>query len=75
MRSRNAVGVRGDGAVVLAMTREPVNFWTLAMFMRDRMGCRSALYLDGAISQLWLAGDPPAETRYPYVGILAVTAR
>ena len=74
-RSRNAVGVRSDGAVVLAMTRTPVNLWTLAMFMRDRMGCPSALYLDGVISQLWLAGDPLAEARYPYVGMLAVTER
>ena len=74
-RSRNAVGVRTDGAVVLAMTRVPVNLWTLAVFMRDRMGCSSALYLDGAISQLWQAGDPPPETRYPYVGMLAVTER
>ncbi len=74
-RSRNAVGVRSDGAVVLAMTRTPVNFWTLGMFMRDRMGCPWALYLDGVISQLWLSGDPPPETRYPYVGMLAVTER
>ena len=74
-RGRNAVGVRTDGAVVLAMTRVPVNFWTLAMFMRDRLGCPSALYLDGVISQLWQAGDPPPETRYPYVGMLAVTER
>ena len=75
LRSRNAVGVRSDGTVVLAMTRVPVNFWTLAVFMRDRMGCPSALYLDGAISQLWQAGDPPPETRHPYVGMLAVTER
>ena len=57
------------------MTRVPVNFRTLAMFMRDRMGCPSALYLDGVISQLWLAGGMPAETRHPYVGMLAVTDR
>ena len=74
-RSRNAVGVRSDGRVVLAMTRVPVNFWDMAVFMRDRMGCPSALYLDGAISQLWRPGDPPPEDRHPYVGMLAVTER
>ncbi len=74
-RSRNAVGVRADGAVVLAMTRVPVNFWHMATFMRDRAGCPSALYLDGVISQLWATGGGPPEARYPYVGLLAVTAR
>lgn len=74
-RSRNAVGVRADGAVVLAMTRMPVNLWTLAAFMRDRAGCPSALYLDGVISQLWTPGGAAPETRYPYVGMLAVTER
>ncbi len=75
VRSRNAVGVREDGVVVLAMTRMPVNLWTLATFMRDQAGCPSALYLDGVISQLWTPGGAPPETRYPYVGLLAVTER
>ena len=74
-RTRNAVGVREDGAVVLALSRRPVTLWDMAVYMRDAMGCPSALYLDGVISQLWLDGDPPPETRYPYVGILAVTER
>ena len=57
------------------MTRVPVNLWTLAMFMRDEAGCPSALYLDGVISQLWTPGGAAPETRYPYVGMLAVTKR
>ena len=74
-RSRNAVGVRADGAVVLAMTRAPVNLWTMAKVLRDDLGCPSALYLDGVISQLWVPGGAAPETRYPYVGMLAVTER
>lgn len=74
-RTRNAVGVREDGAVVLAISRQPVTFWDFATCLRDGAGCRSALYLDGVISQLWRAGDDRPETRYPYVGMLAVTER
>lgn len=74
-RTRNAIGVREDGAVVLAISREPVTFWDFATSLRDFAGCRSALYLDGVISQLWQAGDDPPESRYPYVGMLAVTER
>lgn len=74
-RTRNAVGVRADGAVVLAISRDPVTFWDFATALRDDAHCTSALYLDGAISQLWQSGDGPPEARYPYVGILAVTER
>ncbi len=74
-RTRNAIGVREDGEVVLAISRQPVTFWDFATIMRDGAGCRSALYLDGAISQLWQSGGDPPESRYSYVGMMAVTER
>lgn len=74
-RTRNAIGIREDGAVVLAISGEPVTFWDFATFLRDDAHCRSALYLDGVISQLWQDGDGPPESRYPYAGMLAVTER
>lgn len=70
---RNGVGVRADGTVVFAMTRDPVNLYTFATLFRDVLHCPNALYLDGAISQFYVAPDRP-DTGH-FAGILAVTAR
>jgi uncharacterized protein YigE (DUF2233 family) len=71
---RNGVGVRADGTVVFAMTRDPVNLYTFATIFRDALRCRDALYLDGAISQFLVAGDRP-DTTGQFAGIIAVTTR
>ncbi|HET9505779.1 MAG TPA: phosphodiester glycosidase family protein [Hymenobacter sp.] len=49
---RNGVGLRPDGRVVFALSREPVNFYDFAAFFQRR-GCREALYLDGFVSRLY----------------------
>ena len=54
---RNAIGVRTSNRVVLVLTETPVNFHTLARFMRDQLECKDALYLDGNISNLYVPGN------------------
>ncbi len=49
---RDAVGVSG-GAAVFVISDGPVSFGRLARFLRDRLGCPDALYLDGHVSSLW----------------------
>lgn len=71
---RNGVGIRADGTVVFAMARDPVNLYTFATIFRDALRCPDALYLDGAISQFYVAGDPP-DAAGQFAGILAVTTR
>jgi uncharacterized protein YigE (DUF2233 family) len=62
---RNGVGVRGDGAVVLAISLDPVSLGSFARLFRDPLGCPDALFFDGAISALsngektLLGGDHP----------------
>ncbi len=51
---RNAVGVASNGTAVFVISDEPVSFGRLARFFRDALGCRNALYLDGAVSSLWV---------------------
>ena len=52
---RNGVGLRPDGTVVFICTADPVNFYTFAtMFLEE--GCPNALYLDGAISGMYISG-------------------
>jgi uncharacterized protein YigE (DUF2233 family) len=64
---RNAIGVQSSNSgasnsgasshVVLVLTETPVNFHTLARFMRDQLECANALYLDGNISNLYVPGS------------------
>lgn len=49
---RNAVGVH-DGKALFVISKGEVSFGRLARFMRDALGCRDALYLDGSVSSLW----------------------
>jgi len=49
---RNGVGVRGDGTVVLAISRQPVSLGSFARLFKDELACPNALFLDGAISTL-----------------------
>ncbi|WP_229753122.1 phosphodiester glycosidase family protein [Deinococcus aerophilus] len=47
---RSGVGVCEDGRVRFAVSAGPVNFYSFAVFFRDRLKCPDALYLDGSIS-------------------------
>jgi uncharacterized protein YigE (DUF2233 family) len=54
---RNGVGVADPNIAWFVISDEPVSFGRLARFFRDGLGCRNALYFDGAVSSLW---DRPA---------------
>lgn len=64
---RNGVGVIDADNAWFAISEEPVSFGRFARLFRDRLGCRDALFLDGAVSSLW---DRPAGRRdaYPALG-------
>lgn len=50
---RNGVGVSDDGRTVyLALTRKPINFYDFAVFFRDMVGVKNALFFDGQVSSL-----------------------
>jgi uncharacterized protein YigE (DUF2233 family) len=51
---RNGVGIRDAHTAIFAISDDPVSFGKLARFLRDDLGCRDALYLDGAISSAWI---------------------
>lgn len=58
---RSGVGVIDSHTVVFAISNQPVNFWDFAHLFRDVLGCKNALYLDGAISKFYLSGAKSAE--------------
>lgn len=53
---RNGVGVADSRTAWFAISEEPVSFGRFARFLRDALGCRDALYLDGGVSSLWDRG-------------------
>lgn len=50
---RNGVGIDREGRVVFAISNSPVNFHDFGTLFRDVLGCPNALYLDGAISEMY----------------------
>ena len=58
---RNGVGVDSSGNIFFVLSKTPVNFYTFADFFQKKLNCDSALYLDGAISQMEI---PPHRIEY-----------
>jgi uncharacterized protein YigE (DUF2233 family) len=54
---RNGVGVMNDGRVAIAISEGPVSFGAFARLFRDDLKCPNALYLDGSVSRLRIAGE------------------
>ena len=50
---RNAVCTISPYQSVLALARGPISFYEFAQFLRDKLGCTDALYLDGSISRMY----------------------
>ncbi len=55
---RSGVGIDGKGNAVFAISKEKLNLHHFARLFRDELGASAALYLDGGISRIHLAGRP-----------------
>ena len=50
---RNGVGTSADGTqAIFAISNNTINFYDFALFFRDHLKLRNALYLDGNISRM-----------------------
>lgn len=72
---RNSVGVIDSRTVVFIISTTPVNFYDFATVFKDRFGCQNALYLDGAISRMYIPeiNDKIDDSRF--AGMFAVTPK
>ena len=68
---RNAVCIDSNHLVVLAMARNPITFYDFAQFLRDKLQCVDALYLDGSISRIYPSLE--ADLGPAFGAIIAVT--
>jgi len=71
-KTRNGVGAR-DGAIVFAISEDPVTFHAFADLFRDALNCPNALFLDGSISSLYAPDLHRADTLWPIGPIIGVT--
>ena len=51
---RSGVGITPVGNTVFAISNEPVTLYEFASFFKENLGCNNALYLDGAISEMYV---------------------
>lgn len=49
---RNGVGILPDGRILLAMSKQKINFYDFATYFLEQ-GCQNALYLDGHVSRTY----------------------
>lgn len=70
--TRSGVGLTPNGTVIFALSQEPVTFYEFASFFRDNLGCTNVLYLDGAISQMYVAGHKE-NTNQVFSGMIGIT--
>ena len=71
---RNGLGVTAEGAVVWAITSDPVNFHRFARLMRDGLGTPDALFVDGKVSRLYAPALGRSDFGFPIGPILGVVA-
>jgi uncharacterized protein YigE (DUF2233 family) len=71
-RIRNGVCVPSQDQVALVISEDAVTFRELSLYFRDVLGCREALYLDGAISSLFAADLGRADARAKLGPMIAV---
>jgi uncharacterized protein YigE (DUF2233 family) len=51
---RNGVGINPNEDIIFAISNKPVTFYEFASFFKENLGCSNALYLDGAISEMYI---------------------
>jgi uncharacterized protein YigE (DUF2233 family) len=71
---RSGVGVRDGHVAIFAISRDQVDFHTLATLYRDVLRCDDALFLDGAISRMYVPALRRPDTDGDFAGILSVSA-
>jgi uncharacterized protein YigE (DUF2233 family) len=70
---RSGVGILPDGSLVFLCTQGEENFYNFSSVFRHVFNCRNALFLDGAISRMYLPGIQNQTGLGPFGPIISVT--
>ncbi|MCO6463844.1 MAG: phosphodiester glycosidase family protein [Saprospiraceae bacterium] len=69
---RSGVGIIDDNRTVFAISLGEVNFYDFALLFKDIFGCHDALYLDGAISKMYLNDIDPNEIGGQFGALISI---
>jgi uncharacterized protein YigE (DUF2233 family) len=72
-RIRNGVCAPSPNTAVFVISESPVTFHEFAVYFRESLGCREALYLDGSVSSLYAPRLGRADRWSPMGPIIGVT--
>lgn len=72
---RNGVCTADGRTAWFVISEVPVSFGRFARFLRDSLGCRDALFFDGAVSSLWDPGAGRMDRGYALGPMVAVFRR
>ena len=67
--------VRNARTAIFVISEDEISFGRLARFFRDTLHCRNALYLDGAVSSLWVPSEGRLDARAKLGPVVIVTGR
>lgn len=70
---RNGVGILPDNNIIFAMSKKELNFYDFADYFK-KLGCKSALYLDGLVSRTYLPEQNWTQTGGNFGVIIGVTS-
>ena len=71
---RNGVGILPNGNLLFAMSKDSINFYDFASYFKKK-GCKNALYLDGAISKIYLPSKDIKQVKGKFGVIIAETKK
>ena len=72
---RSGVGVMENGNVVFIISKNSINFHDFTTVFKNILGCKDALFLDGAISLMYLKNSNPSEIGGGFGTIISVTKK
>jgi len=72
---RSGVGIINEKKIVFAISLGEVNFYDFAMFFKIIFNCKNALYLDGAISKMYLYDIAPNTTDGRFGPMISVSRK
>ncbi len=72
---RSGVGIINDKKAVFIISNDRINFYDFALLYKDIFNCKNALYLDGAISLMYLKDIAPQVTGGEFGPLISVSEK
>lgn len=70
---RNGVGVDAGGRLIFVLSKQAINLYDFAKFFKNRLKCNNALYLDGAISKMFISQQHKMTPTGTFAVLIGVT--